>query len=50
MECKFMMEYFCLSTMPEVNRDEFVLGQLLTLGVGLSIVLIARLVMLAVSL
>jgi hypothetical protein len=43
MDCCILTTHALLS-MPDVDRDDFVLGQLLALSTGLSLALIARLI------
>jgi hypothetical protein len=42
MDCCILTTYAMLS-MPDIDRDDFIFGQLLTLSTGLSLVLIGRL-------
>ena len=42
MDCCVLTTYALLS-MSDINRDDFIFGQLLTLSTGLSLVVIARL-------
>jgi hypothetical protein len=42
MDCCMSTAYALLST-PDIDRDDFIFGQLLTLSMGLSLVLIGRL-------
>jgi hypothetical protein len=47
MDCCVLTTYALLS-MPDIDRDDLIFGQLLTLSMGLSLVLLARLLALLV--
>jgi hypothetical protein len=49
MDCCVLTTYAFLS-MPDIDRDDFIFGQLLTLLTGLSLVVVARLFATLVSL